>query len=156
MEAFESMDAKVKQIGALPSKTFTAFLDECCTSQEAVICTLKTLSLVFSLFLMQDNYLRSRIASSFEEPRKGRYNVRVWSHYAEKVLPELLKKSGYICIGYDSDAVVLGLKLSRCPVPIESAEGYEVVLKLPQEQRQGAKSNSISEGSFLSTTPQYW
>lgn len=129
MGAFQSMDAKVKKMPRLPDNIFALFSEKYCLTDDAVTCPLRSLSLAFSLFLLEHSNIRSSIAPFFEEPRRGRYNVRMWSHYARKILPQLLEEYGYICLGNDSDAIVIGLELVQWPIPIKLAEGYNVVLK---------------------------
>ena len=154
MGAFESMDAKVRQIGQLSTESYNEFFHKYCQCGKGYCCSLSDLSIAFSLFLIGNPKTRLHIAPFFEEPRKGRYNIRVWSHYSRKVLPRILKDCGFICIGNDSDAVVLGLSLTKWPTPIQSVDSHYNVALL-QQQRQGAKNNSMSDGSSLSTTPQY-
>jgi hypothetical protein len=129
MGAYESMDAKVRQIGPLPTETVTNFLDKHCFRKEEAASPLKPLALAFALFLLQHEDTRLQIAQGFEEPRKGKYNILLWSHYAEKVLLTSLKEKEIICVGTHSDAIVFGLSLSRWPNPIKTSERYTITLK---------------------------
>ena len=129
MGACESIQTKAEEIGSLSDDIYRIFIDKCCCVSDNTSCRLNSLANAFGLFLLSQEKTRDTIAPFFEEPRNGRYNFLVWSHYAKVILQKTLKTNGFVCVGTGSEAFVLGLSLSHWPNPIQSADGFNIILK---------------------------